>query len=55
MVEKNEELAKALMKTKYDKKEKPREFSEGTLVLIQITDLIGKLEYGWDGPFEIIR
>ena len=50
-----EELAKTPMKTQYDNKAKPRKFSEGSLVLIRIHDLIGKLEDCWDGPFEMIR
>ena len=49
-VRERETKAKAKMKAGYDKKAKPREFQEGSMVLLRIPGMAGKLEDAWDGP-----
>ena len=50
-----ERQVKDRMKTSYDAKTKPREFQEGSMVLLRVPGLCGKLSDAWDGPYEVHR
>ena len=50
-----ERQAKDRMKTSYDAKTKPREFQEGSMVLLRVPGLCGKLSDAWDGPYDVHR
>ena len=43
------------MKSIYDRNAKSREFLEGSMVLLRMPGLCGKLNDSWDGPYEIHR
>ena len=55
LVEEKEGRAKDVMKQEYDKRAVERDFSVGTLVLVKMPDMEGKLSDVWDGPYEIVR
>ena len=53
VVREKEKKAKEKMKRFYDRKAKVREFEVGSLVMIRIPGMSGKLEDAWDGPYEV--
>ena len=55
LVEEKEGRANDVMKREYDKRAVERDFSVGTLVLVRMPDMEGKLSDVWDGPYEVVR
>ena len=55
IMRKKESEVKGKMKADYDRKAKVREFNVGSMVMIRIPGMNGKLEDSWDGPYEVGR
>ena len=51
IMRKKESEVKGKMKADYDRKAKVREFNVGSMVMIRIPGMNGKLEDSWDGPY----
>ena len=49
-----ERVAKNKMKSAYDQKAKPRSFDIGSMVLMRVPGLTGKLDDSWEGPYEVV-
>lgn len=49
-----EKAAKEKMKKAYDQKAKQRSFEVGSMVLMRVPGLTGKLEDSWEGPYEVV-
>ena len=49
-----EKAAKVKMKSNYDKKAKPRTLEVGSMALMRVPGLTGKLDDSWEGPYEIV-
>ena len=49
-----EKAAKVKMKSNYDKKAKPRTLEIGSMALMRVPGLTGKLDDSWEGPYEIV-
>ena len=41
------------MKRNYDRKAKPRKLEVGSMVLLRVPVICGKLNDAWDGPYEV--
>ena len=54
LVSTRESASKVKMKDTYDKKSRPRELDVGSMVLMRVSGLIGKLDDSWDGPYEVV-
>ena len=50
-----ETTANENMKSIYDRNAKSREFPEGSMVLLRMPGLCGKINESWDGPYESHR
>ena len=46
--------SRVLMKYTYDKKSRPRELDVGSRVLMRVSELVGKLDDSWDGPYQVV-
>ena len=49
-----EKAGKVRMKQTYDKMAKGRSFEMGSMVLMRVPGLTGKLENSWEGPYEVL-
>ncbi len=49
-----ESASKVKTKDDYDKKSRPRELDVGSMVLMRVPGLVGKLDDSWDGPYEVV-
>jgi len=54
LVSSRERAAKEKMKSIYDKKAKSRSLEVGSMVLMRVPGLTGKLDDSWEGPYEIV-
>ena len=54
LVSTRESASKVKMKDTYDKKSRPRELDAGSMVLMRVPGLVGKLDDSWDGPYEVV-
>ena len=50
---KKEVQAKENMKRNYDRKAKPRKLEVGSMVLMRVPVICGKINDAWDGPYEV--
>ena len=55
VVREKETKAKKAMKATYDRNAKERDLEVGSLVLVKVPRLTGKLDDKWEGPFEVAR
>ena len=49
-----ESASKVKTKDAYDKKSRSRELDVGSMLLMRVPGLVGKLDDSWDGPYEVV-
>ena len=54
LVSTRESLSKLKIKDTLDKKSRPRQLSVGSMVLMRVPGLVGKLDDSWNGLYEVV-